>query len=191
MSKVDPDARSECRKITNEAWVLPRPRLNRKYKGGFPMHFEKRILRRLALTPADAILHPFGGAAEYGLRIDIKADTKPDIVADAHHLPIRDGVMQVVIVDPPYNKQYAEQLYDTAKLGPLRFSRYTEEAVRVLAPGGYLVMYHFLTTPRIPGTDLIRRIFVETRVWHSLRSVKIHRKHGSHSSVQSRLGDSP
>lgn len=29
--------------IPTEIWVLPRPRKN-KYKGGFPLHFEKKVV---------------------------------------------------------------------------------------------------------------------------------------------------
>jgi DNA modification methylase len=184
--KDKPTSRSDRRRIINEAWVLPRPRKT-KYKGGFPLHFEKKIIRRMGLTPNDLILHPFGGAAEYGLRFDIRRETRPDIQCDAHFLPVRDRALDGVILDPPYDDALAETLYDTAKLRPLKYSQFVREAVRVLKPGGMLVVYHYVTTPRVDGTDLIRRVFLETRAWHRLRSVKIHRKHGVNSTVQGRL----
>ena len=53
--------------VPTETWVLPRPRKVR-YKGGFPLHFEKKLWRLLG-EPV-SVLHPFGGKAEIGVRVD-------------------------------------------------------------------------------------------------------------------------
>ncbi len=144
------------------------------YIGGFPEHFEKKVLRLLGIEVNKYfVLHPFGGKSEYGLRVDMKSDVSPDVVADAHCLPFKDGVFNVVILDPPYNEDYAKRLYGTGKL---KFKTYVAEAVRVLREHGYLIVYHYVATPRIENTVLIQRIFIETRVWHKLRCVHIHEK---------------
>jgi len=162
--------------ITNLAWVLPRPNKS-KYIGSFPLYFESRLLDLLRLPNSAKILHPFGGKAEFGTRVDINPETEPDIIGDAHKLDMfADNTFDLVVLDPPYNEDYAERLYDTKKYGKLKFKTYTQEAVRVCKEGGYVVMYHCLATPRIEGTRLIKRIFVETRVWHKLRCVHIHKK---------------
>ena len=162
--------------IENLAWVLPRPSKS-QYIGSFPLHFEKKLLRLLGLHPDGVfrhlILHPFGGKVEFGLRLDILPQVEPDIVGDAHQLPFRDEVFDCVILDPPYTDEHSKRLYNTGKL---KFGRYTSEAVRVLKDGGYLVFYHWIATPRIPNTVLVKRILLETRVWHKLRCVHIHRK---------------
>ena len=168
--------RRSANRIQNYAWVLPRPRRGNKYIGCFPEHFEKKLLRLLGRPSIGAVMHPFGGMSEFGLRIDLRRETKPDIIADAHKLPIRSEAMELVVLDPPYSEDLSERLYDTAKIRPLKFSEYTKEAVRVLKESGYLVMYHFMATPRIPNTVLRKRIFLETRVWHRLRCIHIHRK---------------
>lgn len=159
--------------IESLAWVLPRPRKT-KYKGGFPLHFEKKLMEELNIDPnRHKILHPFGGHAEYGVRVDINPEVKPDVVADAHKLPFGKGSFDLVVLDPPYSDKYSKELYNTGKL---YFGRYTAEAVRVCKSRGYIVMYHYLATPRLEGTQLVKRIFLETRTWHKLRCVHIYQK---------------
>lgn len=160
-------------KIENLAWVLPRPRKS-KYKGGFPLHFEKKVLREININPDEHnILHPFGGHAEYGIRIDINPKVEPDIIGDAHCLQFKNDSFDCVILDPPYSDKYSKELYKTGKL---KFGQYTAEAIRVLKPGGYLIFYHYLAMPRIDGTQLIKRIFMETRIWHKLRCIHVYQK---------------
>jgi len=158
--------------IENLAWVLPRPRRNNKYIGGFPQHFEKKLWRLLG-SP-EKVLHPFGGMAEIGDRVDIKPEVNPTWVGDAHNLDmIPSESYDLVILDPPYSEEYSKRLYSTKKV---KFKQYTKEGVRVLKEDGFLVMYHCLATPRIEGTILVKRIFLETRVWHKLRCIHIHQK---------------
>lgn len=160
------------------AWVLPRPRRNNKYIGSFPQHLEKKIIRLLGFDEKkdkNQILHPFGGMAEYGIRVDVKSEVNPDFVGDAHDLKMfEDEKFGLVILDPPYSEEYSKRLYGTKKV---KFKKYTSEAVRVLKDGGFLVMYHYLATPRIENTILVKRIFLETRMWHKLRCIHIHRKY--------------
>lgn len=158
--------------IQNFAWVLPRPNKSR-YVGSFPLYFESRLLDLLRVPKSAQILHPFGGKAEFGIRCDINPETQPDVVADAHALPFADDTLDLVILDPPYSDAYAERLYATKGV---KFKKYTAEAVRVLKENGWLVMYHYLATPSIRGTVLTKRIFLETRMWHKLRCIHIHRK---------------
>lgn len=160
--------------IESLAWVLPRPRRS-KYKGGFPLHFEIKLIRELNLDPEKhKILHPFGGHAEHGIRVDINPDVKPDVVGDAHSMHMfKNNEFDLVILDPPYTDEYSKELYGTGKLS---FKKYTTEAVRVTKPGSYIAMYHFLATPRLDGTKLVMRIFLETRIWHKLRCIHIYQK---------------
>jgi len=163
--------------IESIAWVLPRPSKS-KYIGSFPLHFEIKLLRELKIDARGPgckykILHSFGGKAEFGIRIDLKLEVSPDVIADAHNLPFKDNVFKIVILDPPYNEEYSKQLYGTHNI-KLKWGKYTQEAVRVLEEGGYIVMYHYLATPRIKNTILIKRIFLETRAWHKLRCIHVY-----------------
>lgn len=156
--------------IPNIVWILPRPRRSR-YKGGFPLHFEKKLIK--LLQPTGLILHPFGGEAEFGIRVDIDPNVKPDILGDAHNLPFKDNTFNLVICDPPYTKEYASNLYNAK---PAKYSQYIKEAVRVCEPGGYVVSYHWALTPRPDGTAYWCRIFIAGRVWHRPRVACVFRK---------------
>lgn len=161
--------------IENLAWVLPRPNKS-GYIGSFPLHFEKKLLKELNLDPTkDKILHPFGGMVEYGIRCDIITEVEPDYICDAHSLPFDDNTFDCVILDPPYSDEYSKRLYGTDFI-KLKWKTYTAEAVRVCKEGGYVVMYHYIATPSIRGTRLVKRIFLETRYWHKLRCIHIHIK---------------
>lgn len=154
------------------AWVLPRPR-RPWYPGGFPLWFEKKLLE-LYDWP-EKVLHVFGGKAEYGLRLDIKADVEPDVIGDAHQLPFRDNVFDMVIADPPYTNELSRKHYGTGKI---MYKRWSAEAVRVCRPGGFVVAYHWIMLPRPAGTSYHRRILLAVRIWHHLRHVGIFQKEG-------------
>ena len=98
--------------IPNYAWVLPRPRRD-DYKGSWPLHFEIKLLRLLGIDPkAHKILHPFGGKAEYGVRVDQNPEVNPDYLGDAHNLDMfQDNTFDIVICDPPYNDDLSKSLY--------------------------------------------------------------------------------
>ena len=173
--------------IETLAWILPRPRRGHSYyRGGFPLHFERKLLELYGYntrllgqmeffdtSKQYRILHPFGGHAEYGIRVDLRSDVKPHIIADAHALPFRDDTFEFVIVDPPYSDKLARDVYGTPRL---KYYTYVGEAVRVCRPGGYVVLYHVLMLPRPKGTAFDKRILLAIKTWHRLRYVGIFRK---------------
>lgn len=156
--------------IETLSWVLPRPGKDH-YPGGYPLHFEKKLFD-LYSWPS-SILHLFGGKSEYGVRLDIKPEVKPDVVGDCHYLPFLDDSFDMVVADPPYSNEYSAEMYGTGKL---IYKKWTAEAVRVTKPGGFVVVYHLKWVPRPKGTTSHRRIFLAVRVWHNLRYVGIFRK---------------
>ena len=166
----------QLNKIENLAWVLPRPRKTSKYVGGFPLHFEKKLLKLLDIDPNyHKILQPFGGMGEFGIRIDLRESVKPDVLANAHNLPFKNNIFDLVLLDPPYSQEDCIRLYDK-KLPKLIFKKYVAEAVRVTKEKGYVVMFHVVAYPSIPNTILIKRILIEVRIWHKGRIVHIHQK---------------
>ena len=160
--------------IENHVWVLPRPRRDH-YKGSWPLHFEKKLLRLLELSPLEhKILHPFGGKAEYGVRIDVNPEVQPDYIGDAHNLDMfKDNTFDLVVCDPPYNDSLSKSLYGTGKI---KYKQYISEAVRVCKEGGFVASYHWAMTPRPEGTKYYCRIFIGTRIWHKPRVVCIFKK---------------
>lgn len=159
-----------------DTWFLPRPRSD-KYQGGFPLHFEKRLIELVGYKPKldkKKIFHPFGGKAEYGIRNDLNLETLPHYSMDAHNLTeIENESYGLVILDPPYNKKYSEELYE---MPAPNYSLYSKEAVRVCKEGGYICVYHWVMTPRPENCRLIYIIVILTRVWHRPRICCIFRK---------------
>lgn len=152
-----------------ETWWLPRPSKS-KYRGSFPLHFEVRLFR---LYPSKAILQPFGGKAECGIRCDLNPEINPDYICDAHELPFEDNSFDFVLCDPPYNDAYSKNLYG---MGKIKKSVFIKEAVRVCKPNGYVALYDIVLNPRPEGTNYDRIIVVLTRVYHKPRVCCIFKK---------------
>ena len=157
--------------VENLTWCLPRPRRNNPIPGCFPQHFEKKLMALLGWPKK--ILHPFGGRAEYGLRVDVRPEVFPDILGDAHSLPFKEGAFDCVLLDPPYNLDYSQRLYSTNNIHPVKAA---QEAVRVCKEGGWVVWYHLVAMPVPPHTILTHRILLETRLYHAARIIHVHQK---------------
>ena len=148
--------------VIRELWYLPRPNGSR-YRGSFPLHFEKRLFQTYK---PKIILQPFGGKAEYGIRMDINPEVEPDIVGDAHNMPFLNNTFDFVLCDPPYSTDLSGKLYKT---GQVKDSLYAKEAVRVCKLGGYVGLYHWVMQPRPKGTRYDRIIVIITRIRHHAR----------------------
>lgn len=136
------------------------------------MHFEKKLWRLLG--EPDQVLHPFGGMAEIGVRVDINPAVNPDWVGDAHDMDfIPDNSFDLVILDPPYDNEQSKKLYGTGKL---KYHTFVNEAVRVCKPGGHIAIYHWVMTPRPERTKFSNRIVVLTRTWHRPRVCCVYKK---------------
>lgn len=157
--------------IPTLVWTLPRVRAD-KYRGGFPLFFEQNLQQLLGYP--DRILQPFGGRAELGMRVDIDPLVEPDLLADAHQLPLEDETFDCVILDPPYSDGEALQLYGTTrKLEP---GKYIGEAVRVLKPGGWLVIYTDRESKRPARCNNALRIVIVLRQPHRARVANVFQK---------------
>lgn len=156
--------------IATLQWTLPRPPRSR-YKGGFPLFFEQNLMQLLGYP--DRVLHPFGGRAEIGTRVDLDPTLEPDVVADAHQLPFDDESFDCVILDPPYSDEEAAEIYGTPRLRP---AVYTREAVRVLREGGWLVLYGDREPRRPARCNHAMRIVVVLRPSHRPRIAGVFQK---------------
>jgi hypothetical protein len=74
----------------------------------FPMEIEAKI-RELACD--GSVIHFFGGAAKFGVRMDIDPATAPDIVGDAWLPPLAKASFDTVVLDPPYLSLPREELF--------------------------------------------------------------------------------
>lgn len=120
--------------------------------GSFPSGFVQLAIGKLQCAP-NRILHICSGmldndAVGGGVRLDIRAAARPDIVADGRQLPFADNSFLGVLIDPPYSVEYAETLYGTSYPRPSHLLR---EAARVLQPGRRIGILHFLVPNCPPG----------------------------------------
>lgn len=162
--------------IPRTVFYLPRPSKS-KYPGSFPLHFESSLFK---LYPVDErkVLQPFGGKATVGVRTDLLMEVRPIILADAHHLPFRNGVFHVVLLDPPYGKKESKELYGT---GPVKQKDYLAEAVRVTRPGGFVIHYHkiMIGWSCVKNCRADHLIPVVLRAGHSARICQVYQKRGA------------
>jgi hypothetical protein len=155
-------------------WHLPRP--SSDYAGCYPKFFEKRFLK-FAQVDDKNVLHLFCGKSKMGgIRVDLEAENKPDVVADCHSLPFRDNLdFDAVLADPPYNDNLAKRLYSTPALRP---SKYLEEMVRVGGRGSLIVLYHVHQVKHPIGCKYLGVLTIVTRLNHIARVVTFYRKDG-------------
>ena len=111
--------------------------------------------------------------AAIGTRVDLNPTVEPDVIADAHELPFKDGSFDLVVLDPPYSDEEAQELYETPRL---RAKTYTAEAVRVLREGGWLAVYTDREPARPPRCNPALRIIVVLRPYHRRRVYGVFQK---------------
>src|SRR6266404_679551 len=80
----------------------PRKKFGERKNGwSFPPAVRELLLQELS---GKTCLHLFGGASDFGLRLDIDPSTNPDVVGDAFFPPSALDSFDAVIIDTPYYK---------------------------------------------------------------------------------------
>lgn len=135
-------------KIPIEVLYLPRPAND--YAGCYPMWFEKHLPR---LLDTDYYVHFFGGKATTGYRIDSNPDVKPNLVANVENLPtIESNTFYGGMADPPYNEQFAKDLYNCEYP---QWSKWTHELVRIVKPNCLIGIMNNYPVPRLKGCQYL------------------------------------
>lgn len=172
----------------NIGWFLPRPK-KVKYKGGMPLYAEEwliKLAKEILIENGDynstsffSILNLFCGMNTIGFRVDIKEEVNPDLICDAHELTKYCNKMEfdIILADPPYSNEEAKELYGTPKLN---YKKWTNEADKVLSPGGLLIIYHkyIMPNPNPNKFEVIKRVFIGNRTYHLPRVAIYFRKKG-------------
>lgn len=159
-------------KIQTKILYLPRPASD--YKGCYPLHFEKHIKELLG---TENYVHFFAGKARTGFGIDIKAELKPDLVADVQELPsLKDGQFEGGFADPPYTKEFSEKLYGTPYPN---YNKWTKELVRVVKEGGRIGIMQNYIVPRPQGCRFEKVVVILLRIKQFPKVITIFRKENS------------
>lgn len=110
--------------------------------GGYPIGFPEKAYEWMGVENPDLVLHLCSGSMRRGIRVDIRPEMEPDVVCDARNTPFDDESFDWIMIDPPYSKEYARNLYGTEKDYPLP-GQLMKEASRLLRPGGKVGLLHF------------------------------------------------
>lgn len=149
-------------------------RVPKKVFGQYPAMLIPKLLPWF-LCERREIVHVCSGSLKHGegIRVDIRPDAAPDVLADGRALPFADGSVKAVMLDPPYTEHYAKVLYGTKYPRPRHL---LIEAARVVRRGGRIVFVHYITPNPPPGCRLIKVFGLSTGFGFPVRAVTIYER---------------
>lgn len=143
--------------------------------GAYPRDFIKWACQVMQCSRQE-VFHLCSGSLPKGegaLRVDIRPEVEPDLVADCRALPLGNGCAAAVLLDPPYSIEYAQDLYSTEYPRP---SALLAEAARIAKSGAPIGLLHFLV-PLPPADTRIETVYgVTTGPGYRIRAFTIYRK---------------
>lgn len=110
-----------------------------------------------------------------GVTVDIREMVRPKVVADATRLPFADETFDWIMCDPPYNREYAENLYGVGAKYPAP-GKMLREASRVLRPNGRVGMLHFLVPMFEAPLSLVGAWGIMTGLGYQIRAWTVYQK---------------
>lgn len=142
-----------------------------KVFGQFPRSLIRKLLPWLGCDRRE-VLHVCSGSLPpgEGIRVDIRPEARPDVLADGRRLPFADGSIKGALIDPPYTRQYARDLYGVEYPRP---SHLLAEAARVVRPCGRIGFVHYLVPMPPPGCRRVKTIGLSTGAGFHMRAVSI------------------
>lgn len=137
--------------------------------GGYPKGFVEWALAEMGCSRLGDVLHLCSGSMLTGVRVDIRPEVSPDIVADCRAVPFPAESFDWIMADPPYAQDYARNLYDTEVSYP-KPGEILTEAARLLRPGGRVGLLHFIV-PMVRRPLHIRAVYgVTTGCGYAIRA---------------------
>lgn len=142
--------------------------------GMYPAGFIAKILPWLRCERRQ-ILHVCSGGLlkGEGIRVDLRPEAKPDVVADGRALPFVDASFPAALIDPPYSAHYAKELYGVDYPRP---SHLLAEAARVVVPGGRVGIVHYIVPNPPPGTHHVKTFGLSMGFGYPMRAVTFYQR---------------
>lgn len=121
------------------------------------------------------ILHVCSGGLPRGegIRVDLRPEARPDIIADGRALPLAAQSVAAVLLDPPYTEHYARELYGTDYPRP---SHLLAEAARVVRPCGRIGFVHYIVPNPPPGCHYVKTFGLSMGFGYPMRAVTIYER---------------
>lgn len=144
MTRLGPTGKSERRGGHGPMFGKPRDALHWgdfPEGGGYPLGFVEWAFEVMDVKDPAKVLHLCSGSMRTGVRVDIRPEVRPTVVADCRRTPFRDESFDHIMADPPYSQEYAENLYGTGAQYP-KPGQILAEASRLLRPGGLVGFLH-------------------------------------------------
>jgi hypothetical protein len=142
--------------------------------GMYPKHLVRQIAQWLRCERREVLHVCSGGLGRgEGLRMDIRPDARPDVVADGRSLPLRTSSVAAVMIDPPYTEHYAAELYGVEYPRPAHL---LAEASRVVRPNGRIAIVHYITPNPPRGCELVKVFGLSVGFGYPMRAVTIYQK---------------
>ena len=166
--------------IFRDVWGLSAH--NENYAGAFPSGFIKKLKRRWW---GQKRLWLFSGSFKDkgGTTVDLNSAVYPDYCCDCEKLPFKDNTYDFVMLDPPYSKYEAKELYDMKYCSIVKVMN---EAARVCMPGGCVILLHRLTPwchPKENQKKLLKPVAVvgvyTIAGYTNMRALTVWRKQGT------------
>jgi SAM-dependent methyltransferase len=154
--------------------VLPAFELLRMPEGGgYPVGFIELAARLMGCSSdLDAIVHLCSGSIAARRSFDLREASAAAVRADVRELPIASSSVRWVMADPPYDRDYAEELWGTGKQYPTP-AVLLREISRILVPGGRAAFLHQLVPGMPVGLKRIALYGVTTGIGYRIRALSI------------------
>jgi SAM-dependent methyltransferase len=143
--------------------------------GGYPLTFLERAYPTLGVTDPTKVLHLCSGSLRIGVRVDIRPEMEPDIIADCRSVPLPDESFDWIMADPPYSEDYATNLYGTGIDYP-KPGQIIREASRLLRPGGRVGILHFQVPMHRPPLRMVGVWGITTGAGYAIRAWTVFEK---------------
>ncbi len=142
--------------------------------GMYPAALIGKVLPWLRVARSK-LLHVCSGGLPRGegIRVDVRHEARPDLVADGRSLPFPDGSIESALLDPPYSEHYARELYGVDYPLP---SHLLKEAARVVRPGGRIGFVHYLVANPPPRCHHVKTFGLSMGFGYPMRAVTIYER---------------
>ncbi len=153
-------------------------------KGAFPRGFLKWVKEKGWWGQARAYLCSGGIDDQEAIKVDIRPEMKPTHLEDARKTSIPSNSCDWVMLDPPYSKQLAKDLYNTED-SYAGINAFLKEAVRITKPNGLICTLSYEIPKRLPDCDFVAVCGVYSIPATSyMRCFTVSRKHNYTTLIQ-------